>query len=46
MGTTKKEAFEELVKEDLETMENAERRFKRLEERIEKQHNRRKELKI
>ena len=34
MGITQREALAELVKEDLETMENAEKRFKKLEERI------------
>jgi integrase len=34
MGITPKEALAELVKEDLETMENAEKKFKKLEERI------------
>jgi len=44
MGITQKEALAELVKEDLETMENAEKKFKKLEERIKSQ--RRKKPKI
>ena len=37
MGITQREALAELVKEDLETMEDAERRFRKLEERIKSQ---------
>jgi len=37
MGITQKEALAELVKEDLEIMENAEKKFKKLEERIKNQ---------
>jgi hypothetical protein len=33
-GITKKEVLAELVKEDLETVENGEKKFKKLEERI------------
>ena len=44
MGITQKEALAELVKEDLETMENAEKKFKKLEEKIKSQ--RRKKPKI
>ena len=44
MGITQKEALAELVKEDLETMENTEKKFKKLEERIKSQ--RRKKPKI
>jgi len=40
MGITQKEALAELVKEDLETMENAEKKFKKLEERIKSQRRR------
>jgi len=44
MGITQKEALAELVKEGLETVENAEQKFKKLEERIKSQ--RRKKPKI
>jgi len=44
MGITQKEALAELVKEDLETMENAEQKFEKLEEKIKSQ--RRKKPKI
>jgi len=44
MGITQKEALAELVKEGLETVENAEQEFKKLEERIKSQ--RRKKPKI
>ena len=43
-GITQKEALAELVKEDLETMENAEKKFRKLEERMKSQ--RRKKPKI
>jgi len=44
MGVTQKEALAELVKEDLETMENAEEKFKKLEERIKSQRRRKREI--
>ena len=40
MGITQKEALAELVKEDLETMENAEKKFKKLEEKIKSRRRR------
>jgi len=44
MGITQKEALAELVKEDLETMENAEKKFKKLEERIKSQRRKKPEI--
>ena len=40
MGITQKEALAQLVKEDLEAMENAEKKFEKLEERIKSQRRR------
>jgi integrase len=37
-GITPEEAFEELIKEDLKTMEDAEEKFKKLEEEIKSHH--------
>ena len=44
MGITQKEALAEMVKEDLETMESAEEKFKKLEERIKRKHGRKQKI--